>query len=125
MIDLVFLGLVIFAAVYWLVALTAVVRYRQRRPSTSDVAPPVTILKPLRGNDGQLYENLRSFCLQDYRNFEIVFGVRYLHDPAVAIVERLRHEFPGLELKLVADSSTIGTNLKVSNLAKLVRHDKH
>ena len=125
MIDFVFLGLVIFAAVYWLAALASVVLYRRRRPSTSDVAPPVTILKPLRGNDGELYENLRSFCLQDYRSFEIVFGVRDLHDPAVPVVERLRHEFPGLELKLVADSRTIGTNLKVSNLANLVRHAKH
>ena len=125
MIDFVFLGLVIFAAVYWLAAFASVVLYRRRRPCTSDVAPPVTILKPLRGNDGQLYENLRSFCLQDYRSFEIVFGVRDLHDPAVPVVERLRHEFPGLELKLVADSRTIGTNLKVSNLANLVRHAKH
>src|SRR5712691_1343677 len=110
MIDFVFLGLVIFAAVYWLAAFASVVLYRRRRPCTSDVAPSVTILKPLRGNDGQLYENLRSFCLQDYRSFEIVFGVRDLHDPAVPVVERLRHEFPGLELKLVADSRTIGTN---------------
>src|SRR5256712_8222199 len=125
MIDFVFLGLVIFAAVYWLAAFASVVLYRRRRPSTSDVAPPVTILKPLRGNDGQLYENLRSFCLQDYRGFEIVFGVRHLHDPAVAVVQRLRHEFPGLELTLVADSRTIGANLKVSNLANLVRHAKH
>jgi len=125
MIDFVFLGLVIFAAVYWLVAFVSVVLYRRRRLSTSDVAPPVTILKPLRGNHGQLYENLRSFCLQDYRSFEVVFGVRDLHDPAVTVVERLRHEFPGLELKLVADRRTIGTNLKVSNLANLVRHAKH
>src|SRR2546426_9231451 len=125
MIDFVFLGLVIFAAVYWLAAFASVVLYRRRRPSTSDVAPPVTILKPLKGNDGQLYENLLSFCLQDYRSFEIVFGVRDLHDPAVAVVKRLRHEFPGLELKLVADSRTIGTNLKVSTLANLVRHAKH
>ncbi len=43
----------------------------------------------------------------------------------MAVVERLSHEFPGLELKLVADSRTIGTNLKVSNLANLVRHAKH
>jgi len=125
MIDFVFLSLVVFAVVYWLAALAAVVLDQRRRPSTSDVAPPVTILKPLRGNDGQLYENLRSFCLQDYRSFEVVFGVRDLHDPAVTVVERLRHEFPGLELKLVADRRTIGTNLKVSNLANLVRHAKH
>jgi len=125
MVDFAFLGLVILAAVYWLAAFASVVRYRRRRPSASDVASPVTILKPLRGDDGQLYENLRSFCLQDYRSFEILFGVRHLHDPAVAVVERLSHEFPGLELKLVADSRTIGTNLKVSNLANLVRHAKH
>ena len=125
MVDFAFLGLVILAAVYWLAAFASVVLYRRRRPSASDVASPVTILKPLRGNDGQLYENLRSFCLQDYRSFEILFGVRHLHDPAVAVVERLSHEFPGLELKLVADSRTIGTNLKVSNLANLVRHAKH
>ena len=125
MVDFAFLGLVILAAVYWLAAFASVVLYRRSRPSASDVASPVTILKPLRGNDGQLYENLRSFCLQDYRSFEILFGVRHLHDPAVAIVERLSHEFPGLELKLVADSRTIGTNLKVSNLANLVRHAKH
>jgi len=70
MIDFVFLASVIFAAVYWLTAFASVVLYRRRRPSTSDVAPPVTILKPLRGNDAQLYQNLRSFCLQDYRCFE-------------------------------------------------------
>ena len=125
MIDIVFRGLVILSAVYWLAALAAVAFYRRRRPSTSGPASPVTILKPLRGDDGQLYQNLRSFCRQDYRDFEIVFGVRHLQDPAVAVVERLRHEFPGLELKLVADSRTIGTNLKVSNLANLVRHAKH
>ena len=125
MVDFTFLGMVILAAVYWLAAFASVVLYRRRRPSSSDAALPVTILKPLRGNDGQLYENLRSFCLQDYRSFEILFGVRHLQDPAVAVVERLSHEFPGLELKLVADSRTIGTNLKVSNLANLVRHAKH
>src|SRR2546425_1146590 len=64
MIDFVFLGLVIFAAVYWLAAFASVVLYRRRRPCTSDVAPSVTMLKPLRGDDGQLYENLRSFVLE-------------------------------------------------------------
>src|SRR3989475_3873584 len=125
MIDYVFCGLVVLSAAYWLAALVAVARYRQARPSAPDLASPVTILKPLRGDDGELYENLRSFCLQDYENFEIVFGVRHLHDPAVAVVERLKREFPALELKLAAESRTIGTNLKVSNLANLVRHAKH
>jgi ceramide glucosyltransferase len=125
MVDLVFLALVILSAVYWLAALVSVALYRRRRPIASTPAPPVTILKPLRGDDGQLYENLRSFCRQDYPTFEIVLGVRDPHDPAVPVVERLRREFPGLELRLVADRRTIGTNLKVSNLANLVGHAKH
>lgn len=124
-IDLLFLGPVIFAALYSVAALGCAARHGRSRPSRSDCSPPVTILKPLRGDDGQLYENLASFCRQDYRSFEIVFGVRDRHDPAIVVVNRLIQDFPDLELKLVIDDRTIGTNLKVSNLANLVRPAKH
>ena len=125
MIDAVGSVLLLASAVYWLVALVLVSRYRRVRPSVSDLESPVTILKPLRGDDGQLYENLRSFCRQDYPNFEIVFGVRHLDDPAVRVVERLKREFPAVELKLIGQSRIIGANLKVSNLANLLLHAKH
>ena len=49
-------------------------------------SPAVTVLKPLRGDDGHLYDNLRSFCEQDYPHFELLFGLRNRHDPAAAIV---------------------------------------
>ena len=124
-VDLLFLGPVIFAALYSVAAFACAARYGRSRPSRSNCSPPVTILKPLRGNDGQLYENLASFCRQDYRCFEIVFGVRDRHDPAIAVVNRLIRDFPDLELKLVIDDRTIGTNLKVSNLANLVRRANH
>ncbi len=125
MIDGVFFGLVFFSAAYWLAAVVAVARYRRGRPSIADLAAPVSILKPLRGDDGHLYENLRSFCRQDYPNFEIVFGVNDPRDPAVAVVERLRREFRAVELRLVVDRRTIGTNRKVNNLVNLVGHAKH
>ena len=124
-VDLLFLGPVIFAALYSVAAFACAARYGRSRPSRSDCSPPVTILKPLRGDDGQLYENLASFCRQDYRSFEIVFGVRDRHDPAIVVVERLIQDFPDLELKLLIDDRTIGTNLKVSNLANLVGYAKH
>jgi len=124
-IDLVFLGLVIFAALYSVAAFACGAGFGRARSSPSMCFPPVTILKPLRGDDGQLYENLVSFCGQDYSSFEIVFGVRDQYDPAIGVVDRLIKDFPGLELKLVIDDRTIGTNLKVSNLANLVRHAKH
>jgi len=109
MVDFAFLGLVILAAVYWLAAFASVVLYRRRRPSASDAASPVTILKPLRGNDGQLYENLRSFCLQDYRSFEILFGVRHLQDPAVAVVRSFNMQ-TGLPVKSVKVAQSTGFN---------------
>jgi ceramide glucosyltransferase len=123
--DLVFLAAVVFATLYWVVAFACVARYARRRPTSSRLSPPVTVLKPLCGDDGHLYENLTTFCRQQYPTFEIIFGVRDQDDRAVAMVDRLIHEFPGVELKLVIDDRTIGTNLKVSNLANLLRHAKH
>lgn len=123
--DFVFFAAVVFAAVYWVAALACVARYARRRPKPARGSPPVTVLKPLCGDDGQLYENLAAFCRQDYPTFEVLLGVRDRDDAAVAVVDRLIHEFPDVELKLVVDDRTIGTNLKVSNLANLVRHAKH
>ncbi|MGH9528406.1 MAG: bacteriohopanetetrol glucosamine biosynthesis glycosyltransferase HpnI, partial [Terriglobales bacterium] len=55
---------------------------------------PVSILKPLKGTDPEMYESFRSHCLQDYPEYEIIFGVSDLNDPAIAVVDRLRAEFP-------------------------------
>jgi ceramide glucosyltransferase len=89
-------------------------------------APPVTILKPLCGAEPETYECLRSFCDQDYPQFQVVFGVSDPHDPVLAIVERLRQEFPQRDLTLVIERRLHGSSRKVSNLINmmaLVRHD--
>src|ERR1700722_1192652 len=80
------------AAGYSIVALTAVVAWRRyvarsRYGSTSQ--PPVTMLKPLCGEEPGLYEHLRSFCLQDYAPYQIVFGSLDPDDPALGTVARL------------------------------------
>lgn len=125
MIDSVFFAVTVFAALYWVAALACVARYARRRPWPSRLSRPVTILKPLCGDDGHLYENLASFCRQDYPSFEILLGIRDHGDSAVPVVDRLIHEFPDVEIRLVVDDRTIGANLKVSNLANLLRHAKH
>ena len=124
-IDFGLLGLSIFAALYWLGALICVDLFGRRRPTAARSSTPVSVLKPLRGDDGQLYENLRSFCQQDCRRFEVIFGVEGLDDPAVAVVDRLIREFPHLELRLVVDDRAIGTNRKASNLANIIRQARH
>jgi ceramide glucosyltransferase len=81
---------------------------------------PVSILKPLKGNDPEMYENLRSHCQLQYPEYEIVFGVSDIEDPALVSVERLRKEFPQRAIRWVLCPKTLGANLKVSNLAQMV-----
>jgi len=124
-VDFVFLGPVVFAALYWIVAFGCAARHPGVRRSGAACGPPVTLLKPLRGDDGQLYDNLASFCRQDYPDFEIILGVRDPQDRAIAVVRRLLRDFPDVALTLVVDEHSIGTNPKVSNLANLASHARH
>jgi ceramide glucosyltransferase len=88
--------------------------------------PAATILKPLCGAEPALYEHLRSFCEQHYSCWQVVFGVRDPHDPALEVVHRLRGEFPQLDLQIAINSAQHGISSKVSNLVNmmpLARHD--
>ncbi len=95
------------------------------RQPVGGFTPPISILKPLRGSDRQMYESFRSHCLQDYPQHEIIFGVNEAGDDAVADVERLQREFPGHEIRLVICSEAQGANRKVGNLAHMMREAKY
>src|SRR5215469_13008095 len=94
-----------------------------RRTSQQPVArftPPVSILKPLRGVDPQMYESFRSHCVQDYPEYEIIFGVSEADDPAVEAVEQLMREFPNCPIQLVVCPEILGNNRKTSNLVQML-----
>jgi len=82
--------------------------------------PAVSILKPLKGVDPEIYKCFRSHCLQDFPEYEIIFGVSDPNDPAIASVRKLQAEFPERRIELVMCSEILGTNVKVSNLAQMV-----
>jgi ceramide glucosyltransferase len=88
-------------------------------------APPVSILKPLRGTDPHIYQCFRSHCLQNYPDYEIIFGVDDPQDPVVADVERLQLEFPNVSIQLVVCSQRLGPNTKVSNLIQMQLAARH
>ena len=114
------------AAGYALIAVVAAMAWRmQARRKSSLPRPPVTVLKPLCGAEPGLYQHLRSFCRQDYPEFQIVFGVRDPNDPACAVVKRLAAEFPALPIELVIDPQLHGNNLKISNLINILPHARH
>jgi ceramide glucosyltransferase len=112
----------------FLVAAAGLVRaFARARPPTANAARPVTILKPLHGAETGLFENLASFCRQDYRGpIQIVFGVADPNDAAIGVIARLRAAFPGLDLDLVVDPRRAGSNPKIANLINMsgrIRHD--
>ncbi|WP_397448017.1 bacteriohopanetetrol glucosamine biosynthesis glycosyltransferase HpnI [Pseudomonas sp. NA-150] len=85
----------------------------------------ISVLKPLYGTEPRLYENLRGFCLQNAVQYQLVCGVREADDPAIALVQRLRDEFPQLDIELVVDPTVHGANLKVSNLLNMLPRARH
>jgi ceramide glucosyltransferase len=82
--------------------------------------PAVSILKPLKGVDPEMYESFRSHCVQDYPEYEIIFGVSDAGDPAVTWVQKLKSEFPQTPISVVVCSERLGANRKVSNLEQMM-----
>jgi ceramide glucosyltransferase len=120
---------VVAAIVYYAMAmiagwLWARDRKRQRALGLS-FTPPVSILIPVRGADVEAYENFASFCQQAYPEFQLVFGCRDEHDPAVPIIRQLQRDFPERHIDLVISANEIGANAKVSNLNNMLAQTAH
>jgi ceramide glucosyltransferase len=114
------------AAGYSALTLLAVVVWRRHKPSNAAIRrPPVTLLKPLCGAEPNLYEHLRAFCLQDYPEYHIIFGVRDPADPARSVAERLASEFPSLPIEIVVNPRQHGNNHKISNLINMLERARH
>lgn len=121
---------IVSSSLYYLLCLWSAFNFLREPKAASDAGteeflPPVSILKPLRGADPEIYESFRSHCLQDYPEYEIVFGVSEADDPAIASVKALQQEFPNRRIELVVSQKILGANVKVSNLAQMLAEVRH
>ena len=84
---------------------------------------PVTVLKPLHGDEPMLEQKLRSFCDQDYPAYEVVMGARDAADAALPFARAVAAAFPDRARVVVADEATPHhRNPKIDTLAALVPH---
>jgi ceramide glucosyltransferase len=112
---------------YHLVCIWSANRFLQKKESGAapDDAVGISVLKPLKGTDPGMYEAFRSHCLQNYPNYEIIFGVSDPADPAIEVIARLKSEFPKRDIRLAICTEILGTNVKVSNLVHMLREARH
>lgn len=116
-----------FAGVfYFIAALWSGRSFIRRRNPASGFTPGVSILKPLKGFDPGMYEAFASHCRQQYEGeYELLFGVSSIDDPAVAAVTRLREEFPARAIRLIVCPEKLGLNGKISNVAQMAREARY
>jgi ceramide glucosyltransferase len=118
----------LFSLAFALVSIAAAYKFFRLRRSPAPFAdswPPVTILKPLKGVDRELYDSLRSFCLLDYPSVQLLFTLASPDDPALGVISRLRGEFPGLDMEIVISKNRIGFNPKINNVSNAGPFIKH
>jgi ceramide glucosyltransferase len=98
---------------------------RRKHNQDKTPLPPVSILKPLKGVDPEIWESFCSHCEQQYPEFELIFGVSDPSDPACEVVLKLQTKYPARAIKLIVCKRVLGTNIKVSNLAQMLPEARH
>ena len=112
---------------YFLAALIAArIFLSNRRKPLAPFSPGVSILKSLKGLDPGMMDGFRSHCRQSYAGeYELLFGVASLSDPAADAVRQLIAEYPKQAIRLIECPQRLGTNGKVSTLVQLAPHARY
>ena len=105
--------------------LTAFLLVTPARKRRSTTAPPITVLKPVKGDEDGLYENLASLARQDYPDYEIRIGAEDAVDPALEVARRVQADHPHVRIHVQSGSRRLGLNPKVNLLAALSEDAEH
>ena len=110
----------IAGSIYSILCLLAVWRFRTQPRCSPGYSfskwPGVTILKPVRGLEKNQEQNLRSACLQDYPEFQVVFSVQDPDDPALPLLKKIGQAFGSKRVSVVIGNRRVGPNGKINNL---------
>ena len=119
------LAIAVGACAYHLAVIIAAFRFRSETEPAAEFAPPVSILKPLRGIEPNFHATLSNFFRQQYPQFEIIFGLSDPNDPARWTIAQLQRDFPAVPVKIVVAPVASGTNPKMGKLQRMLEEASH
>src|SRR5258708_9975440 len=118
-------AVLVFAAgrlVYYLLSLYCTLEYfralRRLPPDGDSFAPPVSIVKPVRGIDNGAYENFATYCQLDYPEYELVFAAADPRHPVIPGIQQLHKAFPDRQLRFLTDLPRVGHDSKGNSLCR-------
>jgi ceramide glucosyltransferase len=116
-------------SVYALLCIFAVIRFRtssgKKTVHSFQSWPPVTVLKPVHGLEKKQKENLRSACIQDYPEYQVVFSVQSARDPAIPLLKEIQQEFGVDRVTVAVEDCRAGTNGKINNMVGGLKYARH
>jgi len=128
----IFAGITILGLVGYGFQIFAVRSHTSRSPHYSGegktlppLFPPISVLKPLKGLDDNLFDNLESFCMQDYPQYEIIFSLQDYNDPAYMVARKVKEKYPDRDISILVERCDEGLNPKVNNLIPACRGAKY
>lgn len=63
--------------------------------------PPVSVLKPMHGNEARIKENIESFFRQNYAEYEILFAADEPDDSALPIIREISARYPHIPSRIL------------------------
>lgn len=120
---LLYLGLfgLLTSTISTLLALAGLAHFRKSIPTSPSAtfAPPVSLLKPLDGDEPNLEAHLESFFRQDYPAFEVLFCARRSDDPGLSAARRVAARYPQIPTQFLSTGDDTWINAKVSSLERM------
>ncbi|HWE87465.1 MAG TPA: glycosyltransferase [Terracidiphilus sp.] len=122
----------ITSSVFACMAMAAIPRYlRERREAFAALerepafTPPLTLLKPLHGDEPNLESHLATFFEQDYPTYEILFCARSADDAGLAAARRVAARYTGIPVQFLSTGEPACINAKVASMELMEQHASH
>ncbi len=100
-------------------------RNREGDVNLSQSYPPISVIKPLKGLEDNLFGNLESFCVQDYPKYEVIFSLQDENDPAFKVARKVKEKFPAKSLSILIERCNRGFNPKVNNMVSAYQQSRY